>query len=155
MPEEAPRRISIVGVIAGGTVDLLLTGLAFTPLRLYAIRVAGLQKTPSEELARAVTIAIHSRPELYAIALVVGTLCTVLGGYVAARIAKRDPALNGFFAALFSVLAVAFAATSGKDPTGLFERFLMECLTLAAGLCGGLLRAAQLQRRTPPDPSTS
>lgn len=49
--------------------------------------------------SEAVSAAIHANVPLYSARLIVGLLCSILGGYVAAAIAKRHERLNGTFPA--------------------------------------------------------
>ena len=80
-------------------------------------------------------------------ARILGALCSVLGGYVSARIAKHHEILNG---ALSSILCIGFGvyalfSGSAADQVGLHLVFLP--LSPALGAFGGYLSSRRNARR--------
>ncbi len=89
--------------------------------------------------------ALHANPILYASQLAIGFACSILGGYVAARLAGREELLNG---ALSSWLCISFGvygffAGSAHDYPLEIGGFIASP---AAGLLGGYLRQKQIPR---------
>lgn len=97
---------------------------------------------PSNQIGPATTAALHADVPLFALATLFGMGCSVLGGYVGARLAKHDELLNG---ALTSVLCLAFGIYSlGQGTASTSLEFLMTVVASPVlGLLGGYLRARQ------------
>jgi hypothetical protein len=102
-------RISVKGVIIGGIVDIVATNIVTIPLVVVVSMQLNIAEIPKAQQSQAVTSAMHSSPSFLLAGIILGSLCSVLGGYVAARIAKSDALLN---AALSSWLAVGLGVYS-------------------------------------------
>jgi hypothetical protein len=102
-------RISVKGAIIGGIVDVVATNIISIPLVVVVAMQISVDELPKAERTQAITSAMHSSPTFLVTSLILGSLCSVLGGYVAARIAKSGALLN---AALSSWLAVAMGVYS-------------------------------------------
>lgn len=133
------RRISVKGIVIGGIVDVVaamlgnLIAVIFLVNRLVAAGATG---------AAGPIIAPPSATP--AVLLVVAGLCSLFGGYVAARIANHDELLNG---ALSSYLAIAIGlALLPLDLSHTALRSLLISIVTAVvlGMLGGYVRAAQL-----------
>jgi hypothetical protein len=134
------RRISWLAVVVGGIVDLGVSSLAGLPVVYYVMATTNILTLPKTEQTAAVTTFIHAHAAVYAVLAVVGTLCSLLGGYVAALMARRSEVLNG---ALSSYLCLGFgiwALATGQEqmPTWLF--LLLLPLSPIVGGLGGYLR---------------
>jgi hypothetical protein len=141
-------KVSIPGVLIGGLVDVVSSVIAGLPFALYV----ALKLDPSQRIgphaSQAVTAALRANFPLYSAELLTGLLCSVLGGYVAAAIAKRQEHLNG---TLSSWLCVGLGITTmflglSREPV-----WLGILLLLASPVCafvGGDLRLRQ--RRSHP-----
>jgi hypothetical protein len=146
------RKISIEGVLVGGIVGLVISyslGIAMT-LSLY-----GLVNQTHLATGRFVNVAW-----LYAPQLAISLCCSMLGGYVSARIAGHDELLNGaasaFLNIVFGLLPVVlrlFGTGFGMSSNLPWEIFLPPFLLLIAspafGLLGGYLRLRQTRRLQP------
>jgi hypothetical protein len=95
------NRISLKGVAIGNIADIVATYVVMLPLIIYIVVSSGL---PPAEILKESTVFYVS----YAI---LGGICSVLGGYVSARIAKHDELLNG---ALSSILCVGGGMYAGS-----------------------------------------
>jgi hypothetical protein len=141
------KKFSIAGVVLGGTVDVVVTELLAIVIVVVAILHGGIGRAAGSPAA--ITALMSSAP-IFATLMVVGLACSVLGGYVAAWIAKNDELLNGACSAWLcmgiGVASLAFAA--GNQP--LWQRVPSEVISPVAGLAGGYLRA--LQKRRPLGP---
>lgn len=108
-------KFSIKGVVIGGVADVVLSGLLGIPFTIYVIANMGLSSQPKDQLSAAVIGAIHNSPGLYAIQLFIGLVSSVIGGYIAARIAKRDEFMNGVLASWLCVGIGVYSLVTGKD----------------------------------------
>ncbi len=141
------NKISIRGVVIGGVIDIVATVILTLPLVIYVIptELTGTLKDPLQ--AAAVMATIQATPLLCGLQSVIGVSCSVLGGYVAARVAKHDELLNGLLASSLPAALGAYSLATNKDSGPL----LLPVLLLIAGpLCsgfGGHLRLVQIRRR--------
>src|SRR6266576_2145765 len=135
------NKISIKGVVVGGVIDIVATVILALPLVVYVIDLTG---TLKDSLQAAVMATIQASPLLYGLESVIGLGCSVLGGYVAARVAKHDELLNGLLA---SSLPVALGVYSLATDRGSGPLLLPVLLLIASPLCsgfGGHLRLVQI-----------
>jgi hypothetical protein len=138
------NKISIRGVVVGGAVDIVTTVILTLPLVVYVIatELPGAFKDP---LPAAVMATIQASPLLCGLQSVIGLACSVLGGYVAARVARHDELLNGLLASSLPVALGVYSLTSDKDSGPLL---LPVLLLIASPLCsgfGGKLRLVQIR----------
>jgi len=94
------KRISLKGVVIGNIVDIVSTNIAVLPIMMYILISSG----PSGDTAGSTIQALMASSTFRVSSIILGALCSVLAGYVSARIAKHDEVLNG---ALSSILCVA------------------------------------------------
>jgi hypothetical protein len=73
----------------------------------------------------------------------IGLGCSVLGGYVAAWIAKHDELVNGAASAWLCLLISAFTTVPGLGSHSFAYRLLLLAASPISGLLGGSLRLAQ------------
>ena len=138
------NKISVKGVVVGGVTDIVATVILTLPLVVYLIATE-LTGTPKGPLQAAVVAAIRANPLLYGLQSLIGLACSVLGGYVAARVAKHDELLNGLLA---SFLPVALGVYSLATDKGSAPVFLPVLLLIASPLCsrfGGHLKLVQIR----------
>jgi hypothetical protein len=142
------KNISIKAVVVGGVIDIVATVFLTLPLVVYAIPTELIGSLNGLVPAQAAVMAsIRASPLLYGLQSVIGLACSVLGGYVAARVAKHDELLNGLLA---SSLPVALGLYSLAANTGSGPLFLSVLLLVASPLCsgfGGHLRLVQIRGR--------
>ena len=91
-------RISVWGVFVGGVVDVVATNAFNLVVILLWVLPSAFASSGIEAVALMAKAVIHDA-RLFWAAFAVGGLCSVLGGYVAARIAGRSAVLNGALAA--------------------------------------------------------
>jgi hypothetical protein len=135
---------SIVGVLVGGVVDIVATNIFALPVIMYVV----LRDHPvGAGAAQALARAIGADPSLVATTMVLGGLASVLGGYTAAWIARRNylliGALSAYLCTMFGIVSLvhdtAGAASLGQHLGGLV-------MSPALGLLGGYLRSLQMRR---------
>jgi hypothetical protein len=89
---------------------------------------------------------IHTGLGLRAAQLLLGGLCSVLGGFHAAWIAKHHEILNGA-ASSFLCIAMGLYSLAGKTPVDGFH-IALPVVSPALGALGGYLRTLGSSRKT-------
>ena len=151
-PENMPPPIEPVGIftgvqvrpiIAGVIVDYIATFLAGI---VYLTIFFGQEMIEQGDLTEEAIREILTSPEHLVILGVVGALCTVLGGYVAGRIAKDIEIKHGAMVGLGSLVLVTLEGVmSGTSVTyPLWFEVLGYVIAVPAGAVGGYI--AQRQR---------
>jgi hypothetical protein len=141
------NKISIRGVVVGGVIDIVATVILTLPLVVaYAIptELTGTLKDLGQAQT-AVMATIRASPFLYGLQSAIGLACSVLGGYVAARVAKHDELLNGLLACSLPVVLGVYSLATDAGPL-----LLPVLLLIASPLCSGLgghARAVQVHGR--------
>jgi hypothetical protein len=145
-------QVSLKGVVLGGIVDIVATNIAAIPLVVLAAARSNAMSLPQEQQTAAVVETLQNTPSLYFTQLVLGALCSILGGYVAARIAKRSPLLNGALSAFLCVGFGLYAFATKADAIGPWAHAGFLLGSPAFGALGGYLYA---RRRQPSVPATA
>lgn len=140
-------KVSVKGVLIGGIVDVVASVVLGLPFAFYTMSKLDLSNTPKEGIESTVTAAIHGNVPLYVGQLLVGLACSVLGGYVAAWLAKHDELLNGGLSSFLCVALGIYTMASGKDSNALWVQILMLLASPVLALIGGDLMRRQRQRR--------
>jgi hypothetical protein len=142
------KNVAPVAIIVGAVVDWVAT-LTFTlPVILYATISRGLSRLPPAQMKPAITNAMQ-HGWLFVATVLIGTLCTIFGSYIAGVLAKRAQVLNGVLSALLLVL-IGLLRSNSALPIWLRLLFLLV-VTPLAGALGGYL--AQLQARRSETPA--
>jgi putative membrane protein (TIGR04086 family) len=151
-PENIPPPIEPVGIFSGVQIRPIIAGMivdyiaTFVAGTVFIIIFFGQeivkQGKPSEEAFN----KILTSPEHLFILGAVGALCTVLGGYVAGRIAKNLEIKHGALVGLGSLILVTLEQViSGKSTSyPLWFEILGYLMAVPAGALGGYV--AQRQR---------
>ena len=129
------KRISLKGVAIGNIADIVSSNISGLLLAAYIL----ISSAPSG-LADGSATQVLMASSFYRVSVIIlGALCSVLGGYVSARIAKHDDVLNG---ALSSVLCIGFgiyALLSGSAAGHLGLHLALLPVSVALGALGGYL----------------
>jgi hypothetical protein len=131
--------LSLKGIVLGGITDIVATNIVAFPIVIVAALQADAVNLPKEEQTRAVIDTLQGTPSLFVTQLVLGALCSVLGGYVAARIAKRSPLLNGALSAFLCVGFGLYSLVARADALGPWSHPGFLLLSPALGAMGGWL----------------
>ena len=134
---------SLKGVAVGGIVDIVSSAMAGVPLAIYAMVHGEVASLPEAQRTAALTTAMHA-PGIHAAAMLVGSLCSVLGGYVAASVAKRGEVMNGALSAWLCMAIGIYSVTLGADSGSTLQHVLTFVLSPLLGALGGYLRVRQL-----------
>lgn len=113
------------------------------PLAVYALSKVDVAHTPKDQLGPAIAAVSHGTPWLYGTQLLVGLTCSVLGGYVAAWLAKRDELLNGTLSSFLCTAIGIYSIASGKDSHAHWIQILILMSAPVCGFLGGYLRLRQ------------
>ena len=146
------RRFSVKGVLIGGVVDIVSTNLFAIPVVTVAVFSIA-RSTPSAATHQAALMTLIATPPYKVATFVTGASASILGGYVAAWLAKHDELLNGAFSAYLCVaLGLIGMVTVTASPADRLLELAMMPLSPALGLFGGYLRLRQT-RPLPPQPA--
>lgn len=151
-PENIPPPIEPVGIFSGVQVRPIISGVIVDYLAtflagiIYIMIYFGREMMEQRELAEEAINKLLASPEHLVILSAVGALCTVLGGYVAGRIAKNIEVKHGALVGLGSLILVTLEQViSGKSTSYPFWfEVLGYLIAVPAGALGGYI--AQRQR---------
>jgi len=135
MPKLSPKAI-----IVGGVVDVGASIVLGIPLVFYVLSQSGISSGAGANAGTSVVAAIHDSPTLRSVQLLIGAACSILGGYVAARIAPRDRFVNALLASWLCVGLGVYSIAPGRSGQPLWESLLLLLSTLACYALGGYLR---------------
>jgi putative membrane protein (TIGR04086 family) len=136
--------VKILPIIVGAVVDYVATFVVVMAyLIIYYVKEplesGGL---PEEVIERAFKEMVSSQEGLVAL-LVIGALCTVLGGYVAGRLAKAQEVKHGALVGAVSLVlgALQSGMVGEETPIPQWVQLLGYILAIPAGALGGWLAA--------------
>jgi hypothetical protein len=145
-------KLSLKGIVLGGLTDIVASVILGFPVIAFLMAKIDLTHTPKEQVQATVHAALQANTPLYVLQLLIGAACSVLGGYVGARLAKHYELLNG---SLTSFLCVALGIYTLVTRTGSGSP-LLEWVSFVAspafGLLGGYLRFSQKRGPAQPEP---
>jgi peptidoglycan/LPS O-acetylase OafA/YrhL len=133
------RQLSVKGIVVGGVVDIVATNVLALPVVIVAGIQANIAALPREQQTRAVIDTLQGTPSLYATQFVLGALASVLGGYVAAKVAKRGALLNGALSAFLCVGSGVYAMAAKTDAVGPLAHVGFLIASPLLGALGGWL----------------
>ena len=134
------RTRSVVGVVVGGIADILATNLLAFPFLIYVMVTRDLSGVPRTEIGTAALAAILASPVLQITGWALGLTATVLGGYLAARIARRAEVVHGALSAWLCMGLGVYSMFAGDHTAPLWQHVLAFVLSPVFGAFGGYLR---------------
>lgn len=134
-----------VGVLVGGVSDIVATNILTLPLFVYIASVSDLSST-STGAGPAVFGALQASAGLQAVAWMLGLVATILGGYVAALIARSAHVGSGALSSWLCVASGVYGMVAGVGGGPLWQHILAFILSPTFGALGGYLRLRQVQR---------
>lgn len=137
------KQVSFKGVAIGNVVDIVSSNLVAIPVMILVLASASETSLPDHGAGSAAEV-LKASSVFLAASTVLGGLCSVLGGYVSARIAKHDEVLNGTLASILCVGLGVYALVNGTSRFWLHVLYLLLSPALAA--LGGYLRSRQTAR---------
>jgi hypothetical protein len=138
------RNISLHAVTGGGFVDVAGTFVSVLVVTIGAA-VSTLESSAPIQSSGGLA-AVPYGPGILAAMLVLGTIWSIIGGYVAAWIAKREEVLHGLLSSYFCVGLGIYGLFAGHGSIPLWMHVFGFTAAPALGAFGGLLRARQTIR---------
>jgi len=120
----------------GGITDVVVSMLLGIPFNIYVKASRGLPEGDLENRIALLNEAVHANVGLTIVQLVIGISCSILGGYVAATIAKQNEILNGVLASWLCLGIGIFALFSGHSAGALWLNILTLVVTPLAYFSG-------------------
>jgi hypothetical protein len=136
-------RVSVKAVLIGAVIDVDAYFALGIPLGFYVMVHENLIQLPRDQVQAAVSSAIYGNTALDAVQLLIGLACSVIGGYVAAWIAKHDELLNGTLSAFLCVGIGIHGIIWGSTVPSMLRRIITLIASVVCALGGGYLRRAQ------------
>jgi len=140
-------KIAIRSVLVGGLVDVFVSSLLGAVSVVFVLLLLSIAHVPSERDSEIVPHIVHGNPLFIAAQIVIGAGCSLLGGYLAARLARHDGPLNGALSSFLSVGSALVSIVTGHDPEQLALQVLLLLLKPALGFAGGCLREKQVRSK--------
>ena len=128
------KRISIKGIALGAIATIILDLIVAVVLMIIFGGHVFKSGMPAQQMAEALTAVARGNDFLIA-SLILGTLTTVVGGYIAARIAKKEIYLNSGIVGLIGMVLGVFLG--GQSPMWFNAAGFLT--TVPAALVGGYL----------------
>jgi hypothetical protein len=141
-------RISVKAVAVGGAVDIIATNILMLPIVVSLVSTPAVASLPSAKQTDALSDAMMASPTLYTSGLLLGSVCSVFGGWVAARIAGRDEMVHGALSAFACIIFGIYGLIAYPGALEAWEHAAFFVLTPALGAFGGLVRTRQKRNAT-------
>jgi len=141
-------RVSFAAVLVGAITDIVASAVVGIPFGIYVVSSRGLSGLPKAQLKTALTAAIHASTGLYTTEILIGLVCSVCGGYVAARLAKHDEVLNGLLASWLCVAIGLYSLATGRTSEPVPIHLLTIATTPLCYLLGAYLRLTAVRARS-------
>jgi hypothetical protein len=140
------NRISLGGVAIGNITDIVSTFVVSLPLMIY---IVGSSKSglPADSVAGSATEILRGSTAFFISSSILGAICSVLGGYVSARIAKHNEVLNGGLSSILCVGGGVYTVITDSAAGHLWLHLAYLPLSPALGAFGGFLRLRQNAKR--------
>ncbi len=133
------KKISFKGVIIGSILDIVASNVIAIPLMLYVTFTHNLAAIPKDQLSAAFIHFMRDDPVVFSIWMLLGSLCSILGGYVAAHIAQRHQLLNGALASFLCVGSGLYTLLFGTLTAPLWQYVLTIIASTALTALGGYI----------------
>jgi hypothetical protein len=133
------KKISFKGVVIGAIIDIVSSNLLFIPLLVFASVKYNLASVPKAQIATELARHLHGDSVMFGLQVLTGCSCSLLGGYVAARVAKHDGVLNGALSSFLCVSCGIYAMFASTIAIPLWQHLLFLPLSPALAAFGGYL----------------
>ena len=141
------KRISFLGFIVGSVVDIVATNIWGIFATIYVIASHHLLQLSPTQMSSQVVQLFKTDPVVFSANLIVGSLCSILGGYIGALIAKHDELLNGALSSFLCVSTGIYSIATGSYSGPFILALLLLLVDPALCMFGGYLRLLQRSRK--------
>jgi hypothetical protein len=133
------------GIAIGNIADIVSTNIMLLPVLIYIVVSSGSGLSPDHGAGSSAEI-LKASTAFLVWSSVLGGICSVLGGYVSARIAKHNEVVNGSLSSILCVGSGVYGLISGTAAGPLWLHLIYLPLSPALGALGGFLRSRQIAR---------
>lgn len=133
-------KVSVKGVTLGAITDNVSTVVVTLLLMVYIIHSLKTAGMPHEKVAIMVREVMKGNPLYFFLSRILGGICSVLGGYVSAKIATHDEVLNGALSSILCVGLGVYAIISGSHSDPLWQHTVLLLISPMLAAFGGFLR---------------
>ena len=130
-PDQVEPAVRVTAILVGWLVDTLSTSIAGIPL-LAAFGVDALDQTAVDRL--------NDAPDFLVASLALGLVCTALGGFVTAHLARGAEMPNAVVMGVASAASALLLALTGVGGPPVWYLGLGTALTVPAAAVGALVR---------------
>ena len=141
------RRLAIRSIFVGGLVDLFASNFFGTISQVVVLLILSIDHTSLEDAPAATRAIVNGNTAFFGAQLIIGSLCSLLGGYLAARLARHDMRLNGALSSVPSLVAGGVVIAIGHNPEHFIQHLLILPVKPIFGYAGGYLREHQLRSK--------
>jgi MFS family permease len=142
------RRLAIRSIIVGGLIDVFTSNVFGTISQVVVLLILSIRHTSLEDAPAASQTIVAGSVVFFAVQLVIGALCSLLGGYLAARLARHDERLNGALSSVLSVVAGIVVIAIGHNPEHFIQHVLILPVKEIFGYAGGYLREREVRSKS-------
>jgi hypothetical protein len=136
-------KISYKAVIIGSITDIITTNITAAPLFFYILHTMSKAGMSQAEIQSTVLLTYRTDPIYFTLGMFLGGLCSILGGYVSARIAKEHELLNGALASFLCVGGGVYSLFVGSSGQPLWYHLLAIFLSIVLATLGGYICRAR------------
>jgi hypothetical protein len=136
------RRVFIIGILVGGVADVCLTILLGLPVLVYVVLEVHAARVPTDQVRGLTHSAMH-RPQIYLSFLMIGSICSIIGGYISALISKHDELLNGCLSSFLCIVVGILSIMTHSNSDPISRQVCMLIASPMLGSLGGYLRLRQ------------
>lgn len=141
------RRLAIRSIIVGGLIDVFASNFFGTISQVGVLMILSIRHTSLEAAPAATKTIVDGSALFFAGQLVIGGLCSLLGGYLAARLARHDERINGAASSILSIASGIVVIAIGYNPGHLIQHLLILPVKPILGYAGGYLREHQVRSK--------
>jgi len=146
-PTDIPPRLEPAGVFTGLQIRPIIGGVVadylatYVAMYAYIVIFVSRQLYERGELSDEAIRSFLTSPEGLLIGFAIGSLCTVLGGFVAGRLAKNLEVKHGAFVGVGSALVSMLEQAMSEGPSHAPQWYLLisYCASLPLGALGGYI----------------
>jgi len=143
------RGLSPLGILVGAASDLVLTIVLSSLLEIWVYATTDLSHLPREQAQAALAAAMSGPSPLYVAQLVLGFGCSLLGGFIAAALARQRHVLNGVLAGVL-ITALNFFLIARGVTRASPHVLVLSALCFACYPAGAALRLRLFPPRAQP-----